>query len=264
MNKYHGCKSLLAAELLAGLLTFLILVQILASAAAGQPSITPNITQLQEGTPRLLKDSICVIRVETIDEKGTKIIERGSGALLDKSADGKAALVITCEHLFQSGNILSINCLFLKENKAYPARLLRKDSENDIAALVIKPPQAPALGLSDYDPNINVIVAGFNGGNPNQSYKEFSARESTNFRLKSNSTFKGSVRSGDSGGPIIQRGRVVGVIWGTVEGVTVSCTNQELVDFCKEVNVTPTQCYGYSCQPTRPRPILRPASATVR
>lgn len=192
----------------------------------------------------------------------------GSGTLIDKTADGREGLVLTCAHLFSEGTGEVV--VSFADGSRHRARLIDVDRQADLAALSIATPRGTPVAITSelqrhakyyacgYGPlGVYRCVAGLSRGQA-LSTGQVSLR------------IDGAVRSGDSGGGVFdEQGRLVAVIWGEAEGVTYASYGQPLRRFLSRVLGRRTQVV-YSCpngvcpqQPTQPRsPPRSPPTAT--
>ncbi|GAG44375.1 unnamed protein product, partial [marine sediment metagenome] len=138
------------------------------------------------------ESSICRIWVSA----GSGVRNGGTGTLVDvrHDDDGKSGFVLTCNHIFD-GHDGGISVEF-PGGKTHAARLLGTDETNDLAALEIANPAVPALSIGVFDPRDTFRFGGF--GTTGRLRLVTGRVESTNWTK--NVSFRGGVRSGDSGG----------------------------------------------------------------
>ncbi|MEQ8836899.1 MAG: serine protease, partial [Lacipirellulaceae bacterium] len=171
------------------------------------------------------QESVC-----RIENQLTGSINLGSGTLIDITDDAQFGFILTCAHLFSEGT--GRVTVRFAGGTTHAATVLRVNREADLAALEITKPrlQPASVSLSTsaterftacgFGPNGQfACVSGFGLGVTASS-------GSMNLRLR------GSVRSGDSGGGVFDsRDRLVGVIWGTADGVTYASSGKPLEKF---------------------------------
>lgn len=181
----------------------------------------------------------------------------GSGTLIDKTADDREGLVLTCAHLFSEG--AGDVVVSFADGSRHRARVIDVDRQADLAALSIAKPRGTPVAIATelqshskyyacgYGPlGIYRCVAGLSRGRA-------SSAGQVSLRID------GAVRSGDSGGGVFDdQGRLVAVIWGEAEGVTYASYGQPLRRFLSRVLGRQTKVV-YSCpngvcpqQPTQP------------
>lgn len=142
-----------------------------------------------------------------------------SGVLVAK--DERCGRILTCDHLFREG-IGRITVWLPAEAgfTAYEARLLARNSADDLALLTIAAPLNRPVGLADDPPRSGqqVIMAGYG---PNGVYRAVRGQV-LGYVQKAGSAgaetlqIRAAAREGDSGGPIVDTsGRVVAILWGT-------------------------------------------------
>jgi hypothetical protein len=169
----------------------------------------------------------------------------GTGCLV--GVDERSGLVVTCHHIFTDG--VQSPFVVFPNGQRFPAQLVGDDPTNDVSALSIERPNVVPVPLADYQPpkGEQLISAGFGGTDSNRLA---SNRGTVDRHADLDGSYgairlTGTVRSGDSGGPIFnQHGELVAIIWGgNNEGVYGTGSHK--------VNVMLTQCRGQSCQPYR-------------
>lgn len=155
---------------------------------------------------------------------------RGSGGSGTYLGEG---LVITCNHLFRnengSNNINRIVCTF-PDGQSSQAQVVKQDQVWDLAILKLLHPPMNLPGIqwrTDTVPTPGeLVVSGGFGGQGSVRWNVGQVRGYGSPRRdipnKDTMILTGYSRSGDSGGPILDRnGRLVGVLWGSGEGRTV-------------------------------------------
>lgn len=179
----------------------------------------------------------------------------GSGTLIDKTADGREGLVLTCAHLFSegTGDVL----VEFSDGKSHRARLIDLDKQADLAALAIAYPTGqPVEVILEMSSQAKLQACGYG---PRGVYRcAVGPRVGEAASVGQMSLLIGdSVRSGDSGGGVFdEQGRLVAVIWGEAQGVTYASYGQPLRHFLNRVLGRRTSvvnsCPGGVC-PQRPR-----------
>ncbi len=158
----------------------------------------------------------------------------GSGTLVDITDDGHEGLVLTCAHLFSegTGDVL----VRFAEGKTHRARVIDVDRQADLAALAIADPRGSPVAVAEaIDRNTPLHACGYG---PRGVYRcavgSQAGQSASEGRL--NLLVTGTVRSGDSGGGVFDsQGRLVGVVWGTAEGVTYASSGRPLRRFLSRV-----------------------------
>ncbi len=138
----------------------------------------------------------------------------GTGTLVER--DGSKALILTAAHVLDTSGECWVDW---GDGNRRPAELLGMDSVLDIAALVVEdsPLEIPAIPLAEEDPPIGatVEVAGYGG----KQFKHCLARV-LGFMPRQGQTEPTQLVSdflpvsGDSGGPILYKQKLCGVLWG--------------------------------------------------
>lgn len=173
----------------------------------GQPCI-PS-TQWRVSPPRVaVAVNPAIVRVGS---RYGKITDYGSGTIVERR--GKTAYVLTCWHTLRDGRARDVFVVI--KGRRYTARVMHTDPLWDVAVLAIADPGIVPipLGTTQLTKGQRIMAAGFGSGGYRQiagTLVGFSAPQSSApFELMRVSV--GS-RLGDSGGPLLYRGRVVGVI----------------------------------------------------
>lgn len=189
----------------------------------GQPS-TPDpgyawvrpIQPTQQATPAKYA---AIVKISAEDAPG--VFSSVSGTIVDRNATG--AYVLTVSHLFDDwrGGRVIVQVL----NQKYAATLLGRDPTIDAAVLKIRDPGIQVVKTSD-------VIAGesWAGGYPLARALRWVKGRFVGYREQGQSAnakvftrcavFSGAVQPGDSGGPVIQNGNLVAVIWGCGDGET--------------------------------------------
>lgn len=154
----------------------------------------------------------------------------GSGTLIDVTDDGQYGFVLTCAHLFSEGRG-RVKARFA-DGSNHVATVLRIDRAADLAALeIVRPSTRPAAVSLATVTGHQYRACGFGPAG------EFScvvgpSLGGTASPGRVNLRLRGSVRSGDSGGGVFDtQDRLVGVIWGTAEGVTYASSGKPFERF---------------------------------
>jgi hypothetical protein len=163
----------------------------------------------------------------------------GSGTLV--GANDSVGLVLTCSHLFdcsKSGIIVAF-----PNGRRYAANLIELDRANDLGALEIRKPAVEPLPVSDSDPAGGLVACGFG---PNGVFRgitgNITGHPTASGATYPSTTISGAVRSGDSGGGVLDtRGQVVGVVWGQRDGETYATCGQPVREFIAHVR---TKVFG--------------------
>lgn len=140
----------------------------------------------------------------------------GSCTLVAISPNGRAGLVLTNHHVVGEERLGTIVVNF-KNGARCQAEYLGSDGQLDLSALLIAPPPGiepiPVAGPNEC-PQIGetVEVCGYGGGNwRHNTARVFGYTDSPH---PANIAIDYQSISGDSGGPILYRNQVVGVLWG--------------------------------------------------
>jgi hypothetical protein len=143
--------------------------------------------------------------------------------------------VLTCSHLFdcsKSGIVVSF-----PNGRRYAANLIDLDRANDLGALEIRRPSIEPLTISDTDPSGVLVACGFG---PNGVFRGISGNitghPTASGATYASTTIAGAVRSGDSGGGVLDSsGHVVGVVWGQRDSQTYATCGQPVREFLARV-----------------------------
>ena len=156
-----------------------------------------------------LADVPPICRVSASDRSGN---DYGTGTLVLEAGD--VGVVYTAAHVLEGVDPATIVCTFA-DGRAFRGAIITVDEPHDLAALAIAPPKT--LGtypVGEYAGG-EIIVGGW--GAPTDSLRLVSGRFSpAQYAEPGNYGIAGcGVRNGDSGGPALSNGRVIGVLWGT-------------------------------------------------
>jgi len=172
------------------------------------PNYSKKAPNYSQRPPNYSKSPPAACRIQS----GTYI---GTGILVAKT--NRAALVLTCAHLFNKHETILVT---FGDGKKYKARLERIDRTWDLAALVIASPAADPVTFATIVPKRGdrVFGGGF-GGNGRWAWVSGAI---TGFAKPERAktfeyvAWQGSARDGDSGGPLVNRaGQLVGLVVGT-------------------------------------------------
>ena len=144
-----------------------------------------------------------------------KMTDYGSGAIVAR--DGKWAYVLTCWHTFRDG--WPNGRPKVQVGKDWYAGVVKQvDRELDLAVIGIADPAIQPLALAAQDAEVGtpVVSAGCTRGMVSGRVHQTNLRQKSNGRPVFSVT--GAGQAGDSGGPILSSGRIVGVCWGSVGG----------------------------------------------
>lgn len=210
-------------------LSAILCAALLASGAAAQ-GVTPEMQS-------------AIVRINNGDSAG-------SGCLIGKSES--AGLIITCNHLFTDGDFGPL--VSFPNGERFQGTVLIRDTVNDLAAIQIGKPSASPVPLANYRPAKGDALESAGFGSTN--ILAVNAGTVTKYADLGDGSYPavkltGTVRSGDSGGPIFNdRGELAAVIWGgNAEGVYGTGSHR--------VNVMLAQCQGGYCPPYRIEPQWR-------
>lgn len=159
------------------------------------------------------------------------VTDVGTGTLVSK--DESVGTVLTCAHIFRDSS-KKIVVTFVSGNRYY-ARLHRINHDADLATILIANPkeEAVAINSSGVLPGAPLTACGIGlGKNPRcirgavLGYATSKGQHSIRIR--------GMVRSGDSGGPIVNsNNQLVAVVWGAADGETYGTSGEPFYKFTK-------------------------------
>lgn len=205
-----------------------IMTLVVAAALFSSVSAQQFPSQNREGTASSdssRREASPIVRVSGRDrqkpQQGDYMLDWGTGTII--ADDGKAATVYTAWHVLKDSIPESIT-VHSPNGRTSFARIIAKDVENDLAALRIT---SPGIQPIQIDPSGNfqgpVIVGGY--GSDSRLRLVAGDREAGNWTQPGLVFISANVRQGDSGGPAISDGRLVGILWGgTPNGQNQSST----------------------------------------
>lgn len=157
----------------------------------------------------------------------------GSGTLVER--DDATGLVLTCSHLFDSSTANIV--VGFPNGKRFFARLVERDRPNDLAALLIRRPDAEPLTVTEEEPAGVLSACGFGPAGQFRRMSGSVTGQATPTGAPYPSLVIGcAVRPGDSGGGVLDAaGRVVGVVWGVRDGMTYATCGRPVRDFVDHV-----------------------------
>ncbi len=157
----------------------------------------------------------------------------GSGTLVRRS--DSLGLVLTCSHLFDNatGRIV----VTFTNGERFAARLVERDRAHDLAALMIRRPDADPVGVSDDDPDGILSACGFGADGQLRCFRgNITGAAIAAGAVYPSLTIAGAARPGDSGGGVLNaRGQLVGVVWGQRDGLTYATCGRPVRDFLKRL-----------------------------
>jgi S1-C subfamily serine protease len=162
----------------------------------------------------------------------------GSGTLI--ASNSATGLVLTCSHLFDDSSADVV--VAFPDGSRYAARLADRDPANDLAALLIKRPDAAPLAVDDSEPTGVLTACGYGSDG---RFRPVSGTISGAVQALGASfpsvKMTGAVRPGDSGGGVVDTSAsLVGVVWGCRDGETYLTCGRPLYEFLNRVCPTRT------------------------
>jgi hypothetical protein len=151
----------------------------------------------------------------------------GSGTLVARTESG--GLVVTCSHLFDRSTA-NIEVAF-PDGQRFAARIVERDRAHDLAALVIRRPEAAPVEVAGEDVLLRTASGPLTacGFGPSGEFRcvrgEVVGQATPAGAVYPSTVIRGAVRPGDSGGGVLNaEGRLVGVVWGQRDGLSyLSC-----------------------------------------
>lgn len=177
----------------------------------------PQSQQVQVGPA--IAEAVC--RVESHTSGAASI---GSGALVRVSPD--SAFVLTCDHLFRDG--VGRVTLRFHDGRASAAQVVARDVAHDLALLKTTRAAHGSLETSLNAVGQTATAVGLGSDGRLRAVRgRVVGRSTPQGALHPSLLIQGAVRSGDSGGPVINdQGMLVGVIWGVRGSVTYATTGE--------------------------------------
>lgn len=173
--------------------------------------LVPTRPQSAAPTPR----QVAVVNpaIVRVGSRYGRFTDYGTGTIINRR--GKTAIVLTCWHTLRDGGAKDV--FVVANGRRYHARVLHTDRTWDVAVLQIQDPGITPIAMATTSPirGQTMILAGLGQGQGN--YRQVSGQlqgyrapqGATNFQWMA--VAAGS-RDGDSGGPVLYRGRVVGLV----------------------------------------------------
>ncbi len=177
--------------------------------------------------PPEIAGAICRVR----NDVGSNV-SLGSGSLV--AVIGNAGYLLTCNHLFSDGTgQLSVQ---FPNRPATAATIVSRDQAHDLALLKTAPPNAGPLR---HEPNLTtpLTAAGLGSDGKLRAVTGQVVGRSTPQGARYASLLIGAaVRSGDSGGPVInQRAELVGVVWGARGSTTYATVGEPVRQILSQI-----------------------------
>ncbi|MEM8866096.1 MAG: serine protease [Planctomycetota bacterium] len=150
----------------------------------------------------------------------------GTGTLV--AIRSSRSYVLTCHHLFVDSS--SGSQVVFGDGATFAARLVATDKQHDLALLEINPPNRRPQAVSSAAATGLLTAGGLGGDGRYQTITGPIIGYSTPIGAASPSIkLRGSVRSGDSGGPVLNAAReLVGVVWGVSRGVSYAVVGRPI------------------------------------
>jgi hypothetical protein len=157
----------------------------------------------------------------------------GSGTLILRNE--KVGLVLTCSHLFD-GTPARVVVEF-PNGQRFGARLVERDTVLDLAALLIRRPSIEPIAVDKDDPDGVLSSCGYGPEGEFRTIQGSVTGRATSEGASFDSlVISGEVRPGDSGGAVLNAaGRLVGVVWGKVNGETYAMCGKPVREFVKRI-----------------------------
>ncbi len=157
----------------------------------------------------------------------------GSGTLVHRNES--TGLVLTCSHLFNNATANIV--VAFPGGKRFVARLLQRDRANELAALLIRRPDAEPLAAGDEEPAGQLWACGYGQAGQFRRVSGNIIGQATVAGAAFPSLVIGcAVRPGDSGGGVLDTaGRLVGVVWGERDGTTYATCGRPVREFLDRV-----------------------------
>jgi hypothetical protein len=176
----------------------------------------------------------------------------GSGTLVARN--DAIGLVLTCSHLFDRSTSQIV--VSFPNGKRFCARLAELDKANDLAALAIRRPDVEPLSVGEREPIGLLTACGFGSNGVFRGVRgQITGHPTAAGATAPSTTIYGAVRSGDSGGGVLDsNGEVVGVVWGQRDGQTYATCGRPVYEFLGRVRRKLLGESIIAAKPTSPRP----------
>lgn len=191
------------------------------------PLATPGARVVQVGAG--IANAVC--RVVNHGAGGASV---GSGTLV--AADDKSSFVLTCDHLFSKGvGRVEVN---FTNHRVSPAELIGRDTAHDLALLKIAVKSIQPIRLGQGAVGATATCIGLGSDGRLRAVRGRVVGRSTPQGAKFPSVLvQGAVRSGDSGGPLINdQGDLVGVVWGVRGNVSYASFGQPVAQLLAQIS----------------------------
>jgi len=168
-----------------------------------------------------------IVRVFVL-EKGAR--SAGSGSLVAPD------LILTCNHVVKDREKDVVEVMFGNWD-VVTGKVLKVDTTYDLALIKLDAPRAEAPAtITSATMGDDVTINGFGYGPYLAQKGIYKERDKDN---KWGIVKGAQARSGDSGGPVMHDGKVVGVLWGASEGWTWFTAGDELLKTFPELRADP-------------------------
>lgn len=169
--------------------------------------------QRDEGASRATRAHPAVCRVE-VQGSGGRAVAYGSGTLVD--VEGRYGLVVSAQHVFRGGGDRVV-CHFPGGQKVAGRKTTIDKHGWDVAAILVERPEGiDPVDVATETPPVGsrLWISGYGGSGQYLAQRGNLAGKSGD--AGSMRIVGAPARQGDSGGPVLdERGRLVGVLWGT-------------------------------------------------
>jgi Trypsin-like peptidase domain len=183
-------------------------------------------------------ESSAIVRIVNVQGTARTL---GSGTLVD--VDAERGLILTCAHLFRDA--VGALAVTFPDRQSYEARLVKVDASVDLAALVIRAPRVAPIAIADRWPKRgdSLVSCGYGSDGRLRCNRGQALGYVTLLGSEGAETLEltGSARSGDSGGPVLDRHHcLVAVLFGTngrvVDGTFCGRVRRFLADLCPRLH----------------------------
>lgn len=182
---------------------------------------------------------------------GQSMVDLGSGTLAIDN--GHSAVVYSCGHVVKDTDWSTVVCTF-DDGRKFQGVVIAYDEQHDLSAIAIQSPKdIKPYPVGDYQGG-EITIGGWGG--PQEPLRFLSGNRMQPYAGEGVFSVVGpSARQGDSGGPVINNGHLIGVLWGTLDsevfihtGPVFQAFHQSiLAERSKGGEIRQTQCYGGSC-----------------